>query len=129
MRVGGEALARVEATARAHMRRPVNRLRRERAMKSTDLEFVRDFTRDIPRGLSSRYLSEQAVPQARWQSPNVILDRQALAYDPDNPGRKILVGAFGDKLIGIDDNRHVLSVAGSRSGKSVMLIANLLNYR
>jgi type IV secretion system protein VirD4 len=98
-------------------------------MKSTDQEFVKDFTRDIPRGLSSRYLSEHSVPQARWQSPDVILDRQALAYDPDNPGRKIVVGAFGDKLIGIDDNRHILTVAGNRSGKSVMLIANLLNYK
>ena len=98
-------------------------------MKTTDQAFIEDFTRDIPRGLSSRYLSEHSVPQARWQSPDVILDRQALAYDPDNPGRKILVGAFGDKLIGIDDNRHILTVAGNRSGKSVMLIANLLNYR
>jgi type IV secretion system protein VirD4 len=98
-------------------------------MKNTDQVFVEDFTRDIPRGLSSRYLSEAAAPQARWQSPDVILDRRALAYDPDDPGRKILIGAFGDKLIGIDDNRHVLTVAGSRSGKSVTLIANMLNYR
>lgn len=98
-------------------------------MNTRDQAFIEDFTRDIPRGLSSRYLSEAAVPQARWQSPDVILDRRALAYDPDNPGRKILVGAFGDKLIGIDDNRHVMTVAGNRSGKSVMLIANLLNYR
>ena len=98
-------------------------------MKSTDLEFVRDFTRDIPRGLSSRYLSEQAVPQARWQAPDVILDRRALAYDPENPGGKILIGAFGDKLIGIEDNRHVLTVAGNRAGKSVTIVANLLFYR
>jgi hypothetical protein len=70
-------------------------------MKTTGQAFVEDFTRDIPRGLSSRYLSEQAIPQARWQSPDVILDRRALAYNPDNPGRKILVGAFGDKLIGM----------------------------
>jgi type IV secretion system protein VirD4 len=98
-------------------------------MKTTNQAFVEDFTRDIPRGLSSRYLSEAAVPQARWQSPDVILDRLALTYDPDDPGRKILVGAFGDKLIGIDDNRHILTVAGNRSGKSVTLIANLLNYR
>src|SRR4030088_3567265 len=97
-------------------------------MKTTDQAFVEDFTRDIPRGLSSRYLSEQAIPQARWQSPDVILDRRALAYNPGNPGRKILVGALGDKLIGIDDNRHILTVAGSRSGKSIPLIANLLNY-
>ena len=98
-------------------------------MKSTDLDFVRDFTRDIPRGLSSRYLSEQAVPQARWQAPDVILDRHALAYDPDDPGGKILIGAFGDKLIGIEDNRHVMTVAGSRSGKSVTIVGNLLFYR
>jgi type IV secretion system protein VirD4 len=98
-------------------------------MKTTEQQFIDDFTRDIPRGLSSRYLSEAAVPQARWQSPEVILDRRALAYDPGDPGAKILIGAFGDKLIGIDDNRHVLTVAGSRSGKSVMLIGNLLSYR
>jgi type IV secretion system protein VirD4 len=98
-------------------------------MKTTNQAFVEDFTRDIPRGLSSRYLSEAAVPQARWQSPEVILDRLALAYDPDNPGRKILIGAFGDKLIGVDDNRHILTVAGNRAGKSVTIISNLLHYR
>jgi type IV secretion system protein VirD4 len=98
-------------------------------MKTTDQAFVEDFTRDIPRGLSSRYLSQQAVPQARWQSPDIILDRRALAYDPDDPGRKILIGAFGDKLIGIDDNRHILTVAGNRSGKSVTIVGNLLHYR
>ncbi len=98
-------------------------------MKDTDLDFVRDFHRDIPRGLLSRYLSEQAVPQARWQAPDVILNRKALAYRPDDPGGKILVGAFGDKLIGIEDNRHILTVAGNRSGKSVTIIGNLLFYR
>jgi type IV secretion system protein VirD4 len=92
-------------------------------------QFVDDFTKDIPRGLSSRYLGMQAVPQARWQTPEIILDRQALAYDPDDSGRKVLIGAFGDKLIGIDDNRHVLTVAGSRSGKSITIIGNLLFYR
>ena len=97
-------------------------------MKSAG-QFIDDFTKDIPRGLSSRYLGMQAVPQARWQTPEIILDRQALAYDPDNPGGKILIGAFGDKLIGIDDNRHVLTVAGSRSGKSVTIVGNLLFYR
>ena len=98
-------------------------------MKDKDLEFVRDFYRDVPRGLISRYLSEQAVPQARWQAPDIIHGHKALAYDPDDPGAKILVGAFGDKLIGIEDNRHILTVAGNRSGKSVMIIDNLLFYR
>lgn len=91
--------------------------------------FLDDFTRDIPRGLSSRYLKQQTAPQARWQTPEVILERKALEYDPRNPGGKILIGALGNKLVGIEDNRHVLTVAGSRAGKSVTLIDNLLFYR
>src|ERR1700691_1742970 len=91
--------------------------------------FTENFTRDIPRGLSSRYLKQQTAPQARWQTPEVILERKALEYDPRNPGGKILIGALGPKLVGIEDNRHVLTVAGSRAGKSVTLINNLLFYR
>jgi type IV secretion system protein VirD4 len=91
--------------------------------------FLEDFTRDIPRGLSSRYLKQQTAPQARWQTPEVIFERKALEYDPRNPGGKILIGALGNKLVGIEDNRHVLTVAGNRSGKSVTLINNLLFYR
>jgi type IV secretion system protein VirD4 len=81
--------------------------------------FLEDFTRDIPRGLSSRYLKQQTAPQARWQTPEVILERKALEYDPRNPGGRFLIGALGPKLVGIEDNRHVLTVAGSRAGKSV----------
>lgn len=51
--------------------------------------FLDDFTRDIPRGLSSRYLKQQTAPQARWQTPDVIFERKALEYDPRNPGGKI----------------------------------------
>src|SRR5450755_4611813 len=91
--------------------------------------FLDDFTRDIPRGLSTRYLKQQTPPQARWQSPELILERKALGYDPGNPGGQILIGALGSKLVGIDDNRHVLTVAGSRAGKSVTLVNNLLFYR
>lgn len=98
-------------------------------MKTTDQAFVEDFFHDVLRGLSLKYLSAQSVPQARWQDPEVILNVPALAYDPDNPGEKILVGAFNERLIGIEDNRHILTVGGSRSGKSVTLINNLIHYR
>ena len=91
--------------------------------------FFEDFTRDIPRGLSTRYLKQQTAPQARWQSPEVIAERKVLEYDPRAPSGKILIGALGPKLVGIEDNRHVLTVAGSRAGKSVTLINNLLFYR
>ncbi len=91
--------------------------------------FVEDFEGDVPRGLRSRPLKEQSIPQAGWQETPAILKSQALAYDPDDPGRKVLIGALGEKLIGIDENRHTLTVAGSRAGKSVTIINNLLFYR
>ena len=91
--------------------------------------FIEAFTRQIPRGLEARFLKTQKLPQARWQSPAVVLERDVLGYDPGKPGAKILVGGLHDKLIGIADNRHVLTVAGSRAGKSVTVINNLFFYR
>lgn len=87
------------------------------------------FLGDVPRGVSTRFLKEQLVPQERFQSPSDIAASDALAYDPDNPGRHILVGALHDRMIGVDDNRHMMTVGGSRSGKSVTLVGNLLFYR
>ena len=92
-------------------------------------DFLTDFMRDIPRGVANRYLRQQSVPQARWQLPADIVGSSALTYDQKHPGGKILMGALGDKLIGIEDNRHVLTVAGSRAGKSVTLVSNLLFYQ
>ena len=45
-------------------------------------DFLKDFLSDIPRGVASRFLREQSVPQARWQNPEIIIDRKALAYNP-----------------------------------------------
>ena len=91
--------------------------------------FLNSFMSDVPRGDSTRFLRQQRPPQARWMKVQDIAKRVSMAYDPRNPGNKLLFGALGDKLIGIDDNRHVMTVAGSRSGKSVALIANLMFYR
>lgn len=91
--------------------------------------FIDDFLSDIPRGVTTQYLKQQTAPQARWQSPQKIVGSRKLAYDPAAPGEKILIGAIGSKLIGIEDNRHILTVAGSRAGKSVTVISNLLFYR
>lgn len=87
------------------------------------------FLSDVPRGVSTRFLKDQRVPQERFQRPPDVVNSAALAYDPENPGGRILLGALGDRLIGIDDNRHMMTVAGSRSGKSVTLVGNLLFYR
>ena len=91
-------------------------------------EFFKDFMQDVPRGDSTRYLRQQKVPQARWMRLDDIAASPLLTYDPRKPGKRILIGALGKHLVGIEDDRHVLSVAGSRSGKSVGLIGNLLFY-
>lgn len=91
--------------------------------------FAADFTRDVARGVSTRRLGELVLPQARWMGTDKILNSQRLSYDPRAPGRKVMMGALGGSLIGIEDNRHIMTVAGSRTGKSVTLTANLLHYR
>lgn len=91
--------------------------------------FFKDFMQDLPRGDSTRFLRQQKVPQARWMRLEDIAASPVLAYDPKAPGKKVLIGALGSKLIGIEDDRHILTVAGSRSGKSVGLVSNLCFYR
>lgn len=91
-------------------------------------EFFKDFMQDVPRGDSARYLRQQKVPQARWMKLDDIAASPALRFDPRQPGKKVLIGALGGRLIGIEDDRHILTVAGSRSGKSVGLISNLFFY-
>ena len=92
-------------------------------------ELYEHLVSDIPRGLTSRDLKQQKPPQSRWVEPQAIVERKYLAYDPASPGRQIMIGRIEDKLIGIDDNRHILTVAGSRAGKSVTVIGNLLFYK
>ena len=87
-----------------------------------------DLMAGLPRGLSTKYLHDQTIPQARWQNQEVIETHPALQYDPQNPQGKILIGAIGEKLIGIKDDRHIQTVAGNRSGKSVTVAANLMFY-
>lgn len=91
--------------------------------------FADDFTSDIARGVTTRFQNQQRVPQACWLPVDNIIASTEAAYDPANPGAKIMVGRLGDRLIGIDDNRHIMTVAGSRTGKSVTLVCNLLFYR
>ena len=93
------------------------------------LDSKNDILGDIPRGVPSRYINEQEPPLAYWQPPQKIMTTQKLHYNPHNPGKKILMGALGNKLIGIEDNRHILTVAGNRSGKSITVIANMFFYR
>jgi type IV secretion system protein VirD4 len=90
--------------------------------------FIHEFTRDIPRGITTRFLNQQKQPQACWLPLDSILRSSAMAYDPQNPGGAIMIGRLGDRLLGIDDNRHMLTGGGSRSGKSVGIVNNMTFY-
>lgn len=92
-------------------------------------EFIKAFESELPRGVHSILLREQTIPQATWASTADIAKSKAMTYRLDDAGGSILVGALGPKLVGIEDPRHVLTVAGSQTGKSVMLTANLLATR
>ena len=72
--------------------------------------FFKDFMQDVPRGDSTRYLRQQKVPQARWMRLSEIAASPLLTYDPRKPGKKILIGALGKHLVGIEDDRHVMTV-------------------
>jgi type IV secretion system protein VirD4 len=71
-------------------------------------------------GVAGRH---EAAPSTRWGHP------WELSRNWDwRPGR-VLLGHWEERLLGIDDDRHVVTVAGSRAGKSsTVLIPNLKRY-
>jgi type IV secretion system protein VirD4 len=88
-----------------------------------------DFMRDVPRGVTTRDVRQQRAPEARWMEPAEIIGNKKITYDPHAPGAKVLIGRLGQVLIGVEDDRHIMTVAGSRAGKSVGLVSNLLFYQ
>ena len=91
-------------------------------------KFSENMFSDILRGDSTRPLSAQKAPQARWATVSEMQQSTELAFDPAKPGRKVLIGALDQHLIAVDDDRHIMTVAGSRAGKSVGLVSSLLFY-
>ncbi len=66
-----------------------------------------------------------ALQNATWHTLEEIKTAQTLVYTPGH----IFLGRVDDKMIGVRDNRHIVTIAGSRSGKSAcLLIPNLLLY-
>lgn len=60
---------------------------------------------------------------ALWQSPDLLGD--AWTYRQGG----VLLGRVGDRLLGRADDRHMVTIAGSRAGKSqTVLIPNLQRY-
>lgn len=77
----------------------------------------------FPRGVDPDI--DKAIPATvGWIGPERVAASPNFAYQPG----KLILGSVGEKLIGYMDDRHMLTVAGSRSGKSVGVISNLLDY-
>lgn len=68
---------------------------------------------------------EQSLPSARFWTKDELIAEPGTAYTPGS----VFLGRVDEKMIGVRDNRHILTIAGSRSGKSAcLLIPNLLLY-
>ncbi len=75
-----------------------------------------------PRGSGAAGRPE-APPSQTWGHPT-----QLSAKWDWQPGR-VLLGRWQDRFYGLDDDRHMVTIAGSRAGKSsTVLIPNLLRY-
>lgn len=73
-----------------------------------------------PRGTLETF-DRGTAPQARWTTPRE-LDGPDWTYQPGC----IFLGRSGAQLVGVDDPRHMMTVAGSRAGKSKScLVPNL----
>jgi len=65
----------------------------------------------------------ERLPSATWATPDQFGDDWVW-----RPGR-VLLGRWQNRLIGFEDDRHLLTVAGTRAGKtSTVLLHNLATY-
>lgn len=80
---------------------------------------------DLPRGVPAQKDTDMSAPKAQWYAPETIAGAAKGHYAP----HKVFLGAVGDTLIGVEDDRHMLTIAGSRAGKGrSCIIPNLLHY-
>lgn len=64
-------------------------------------------------------------PAAEWMRPDRFADEKFTF----SKGKILLGQAKDGRLIGVDDNRHIVTIAGSRAGKSATsLMSNLLTW-
>lgn len=74
-----------------------------------------------PRGSGAKGRDEEA-PSAVWATP----DHLGPAWDWE--AGKLLLGRSGDRLLGLDDDRHACTIAGTRSGKSSTVLKHNLAH-
>ncbi len=78
----------------------------------------------FPRGVPQQNC-DNAFPDASWWSPKALLKHDKWQYKQG----AILVGKIGDTALGTFDDRHMMTVAGSRSGKGrSVIVPNMCLY-
>ncbi|MEO1642771.1 MAG: type IV secretory system conjugative DNA transfer family protein, partial [Pseudomonadota bacterium] len=82
----------------------------------------------LPRGSpgsSTHARASSAAPRALWLDPQIIASSDYWRYEPE----KVFLGRCGEQFIGLGDDRHLVTIAASRSGKGrSAIIPNLLLY-
>lgn len=81
------------------------------------------------RGVPDRENAQNAIPSATFESPDKL--KAELRYRPAGYQSQLVLGEVDGVMIGTKpgEDRHLLTVAGSRSGKSVSaIVPNLLEY-
>ncbi|WP_166415957.1 type IV secretory system conjugative DNA transfer family protein [Cochlodiniinecator piscidefendens] len=80
---------------------------------------------DLPRGVPNTTAYSDQAPRALWVDPDEVASHSNWQYDAG----KIFLGKSGEQTIGIKDDRHLLTIAGSRAGKGTSaIVPNLLLY-
>ena len=95
-------------------------------MSDDGKKFEESLRLDLPRGRSAKPKtgSMDRGLRARWLTP------EELTGDVWKPEGGLLLGKRAGRLIGWTDNRHMLTIGGSRAGKGVSLIVpNLIFYQ
>jgi len=78
----------------------------------------------FPRGVQENP-KQSAFPDAAWSPPATLKSHDKWRYAPGS----LLVGKAGDQPLGIVDDRHLMTVAGSRAGKGrSVIIPNMCLY-
>ena len=91
-------------------------------MADSDAEFENGLRKDLPRGLKGR---EDNLPRTRWAEMGEL----SAEWDYDRNPAGLFLGYRGGRAIGWKDDRHALTVAGTRAGKGTSLIVpNLLLF-
>ncbi len=88
-------------------------------------EFENRLRQDLPRGHAAapKSVGRERPLFARWLTHSEMTGPQ---WDPKSG---LLLGRRDGRIIGWNDDRHVMTIAGSRAGKGVsLIIPNLLLY-